>query len=134
VGDILHNRDAIGRISKYVVELGALSVDFKPCTAIKSQALVDFLAKWRENQIPTQVNRPEHWVMYFDRTLKLEGVGASILLISPKGQQLKYVLQILSEVSNNEADYEALLHELRLAVSLGIKHLLFYDDSLVVIN
>jgi len=134
VGDILHNRDAIGRISKYVVELGALSVDFKPCTAIKSQALVDFLAKWRENQIPTQVNRPEHWVMYFDRTLKLEGAGAGILLISPKGQQLKYVLQILLEVSNNEADYEALLHELRLAVSLGIKHLLFYDDSLVVIN
>lgn len=134
MGDILHNRDAIGRISKYVVELGALSVDFKPCTAIKSQALVDFLAKWRENQIPTQVNRPEHWVMYFDRTLKLEGAGAGILLISPKGQQLKYVLQILSEVSNNEADYEALLHELRLAVSLGIKHLLFYDDSLVVIN
>jgi len=72
--------------------------------------------------------------MYFDRTLKLEGAGAGILLISPKGQQLKYVLQILSEVSNNEADYEALLHELRLAVSLGIKHLLFYDDSLVVIN
>jgi hypothetical protein len=34
--DILHNQDATGRISKWAVELGALSIDFKPRTAIKS--------------------------------------------------------------------------------------------------
>jgi hypothetical protein len=39
--DILHNQDSTGRISKWAVELGALSVDFKPRTAIKSRALVD---------------------------------------------------------------------------------------------
>jgi hypothetical protein len=60
LADILHNQDATGRISKWVVELGALSIDFKPCTAIKSQALVDFMAEWRENQIPTPVDKPEH--------------------------------------------------------------------------
>jgi hypothetical protein len=32
--------------------------------------------------------------MYFDGSLKLEGAGAGVLLISPKGKQLKYVLQI----------------------------------------
>jgi ribonuclease HI len=53
-------------------------------------------------------------------------------LISPTGEQLKYVLQILWKVSNNEAEYEALLHGL--AASLGIKRLLVYDDSAVVIN
>jgi hypothetical protein len=47
--DILHNQDATGRISKWAVERGALSIDFKPRTAIKSQALVDFMAEWREN-------------------------------------------------------------------------------------
>jgi hypothetical protein len=59
--DILHNQDATGRISKWAVELGALSIDFKPRTAIKSQALVDFKAEWRENQIPTPVDKLEHW-------------------------------------------------------------------------
>jgi hypothetical protein len=43
--DILHNQDATEHISKWVVELGALSIDFKPRTAIKSQALVDFMAE-----------------------------------------------------------------------------------------
>ena len=49
LGDILHNRDAMGRISKWAVELGALSLDFQPWNAIKTQALVDFMVEWREN-------------------------------------------------------------------------------------
>jgi hypothetical protein len=46
----------------------------------------------RKNQIPAPVNRPEHWIMYFDGSLKLEGGGAGVLFISPRGEQLKYVL------------------------------------------
>ena len=72
--------------------------------------------------------------MYFDGSLKLGGGGAGILFISPKGEQLKYVFQILFEVSNKEAEYEALLHSLRLAISLGIKQLLVYGDSLLVVQ
>jgi ribonuclease HI len=134
LGDILRNQDATGRISKWAVELGALNIDFKPRTAIKSQALVDFMAEWRENQLPTLTERPEHWVMYFDGSLKLEGAGVGVLLISPTGEQLKYILQIFRKVSNYEAEYEALLHGLRLVASLGIKRLLVYGDSAVVIN
>jgi ribonuclease HI len=72
--------------------------------------------------------------MYFDCPLNLEGAGAGVHLISPTGEQLKYVLQIFWKVSNNEAEYEALLHGLRLATSLGIKRLLVYGNSAVVIN
>ena len=72
--------------------------------------------------------------MYFDGSLKLDGGGAGVLFISPKGQQLKYVLQILFKVSNNEAEYEALLHGLRLAISLEIKRLLVFGDSKQVIQ
>jgi ribonuclease HI len=72
--------------------------------------------------------------MYFDGSLKLEGTGAGVLLISPTGKKLKYILQIFWKVSNNKAEYEALLHGLRLTASLGIKRLLVYDDSAMVIN
>jgi hypothetical protein len=37
-------------------------------------------------------------------------------------------------VSNNESRYEALLHGVRLAISLGIKRLLAYGDSLLVVQ
>jgi len=134
LGDILHNRDATGRISKWAVELGALELKFMPRTVIKSQALVDFLAEWRENQVSTPSSISDHWTMYFDGSLKLGGGGTGVLFISPKGEQLKYVFQILFEVSNNEAEYEALLHGLRMAISLGIKRLLVYGDSLLVVQ
>jgi ribonuclease HI len=134
LADILYNQDATERISKWAVELGALSIDFKPRTAIKSQALVDFMAEWRENQISTPVDKSEHWTIYFDGSLKLDGGGTGVLFISPRDEQLKYVLQILWEVSNNEAEYEALLHGFRLAISLGIKQLLMYGNSLLVVQ
>jgi ribonuclease HI len=35
---------------------------------------------------------------------------------------------------NNEAEYEALIHGLQVAISVGIKRLLIYGDSAVVVN
>jgi ribonuclease HI len=71
--------------------------------------------------------------MYFNGSLKLQGVGASILFIAPGGDQLNYALQLLFPTSNNATKYEALLHGLNITVSLGIKRLIMYGDSLVVI-
>jgi ribonuclease HI len=133
-GDILHNRDAAGRISKWAVELGALNVNFTPRKAIKSQALIDFVVEWTEIQQPTPETILDHWKMYFDGSLKLGEASAGVLFISLDGKQLKYVLQILWQAKNNEAEYEALIHELWVAISLEIKRLLVYDDSTVVFN
>jgi ribonuclease HI len=72
--------------------------------------------------------------MYFDGSLKLHGAGAGILFIAPGGEQLKYALQLLFSASNNAAEYEALVHGLNIAISLGIKRLIVYGDSLVVIS
>jgi ribonuclease HI len=72
--------------------------------------------------------------MYFDGALNLEGAGAGVLLISPQGEQLKYVVQIHYKASNNGAEYEALVHGLLIAVSLGIKRLLPFGDSKAVIE
>jgi ribonuclease HI len=72
--------------------------------------------------------------MYFDGSPNLKGAGAGVLFISPQGDHLKYVLQIHYKASNNGAEYEALIHGLRIAVSLGIKRLIAYGDSKVVID
>jgi hypothetical protein len=58
--DILHNQDATRRISKWVVELGALNIDFTPHKAIKSQELTKFIAEWREIQQPTPETILDH--------------------------------------------------------------------------
>ena len=72
--------------------------------------------------------------MYFDGSLRLQGTGAGILFIAPGGDQFKYALQLLFPASNNVVEYEALIHGLSIAISLGIKRLMVYGDSLVVIS
>jgi ribonuclease HI len=54
-------------------------------------------------------------------TLQLQGTGAGILVTSPKGESFKYVMQMHFLASNNAAEYEALLHVLRIAMALGIR-------------
>ena len=56
--DILHNKEANGRITKWVVELGTYSLEFKRRPTIKSQALADFIAEWTEIQEPIATTCP----------------------------------------------------------------------------
>src|SRR5438105_2305308 len=86
IGDILHNRDATRRIAMWAVELGSFELSFQPRMAIKSQALVDFIAEWTKIQTPAIAKKLEYWTMYFDGSLMVEGAGAGIMLISPTSE------------------------------------------------
>jgi ribonuclease HI len=72
--------------------------------------------------------------MFFDGSLNINGAGAGILFISPNKDKLRYVLRILFPASNNVAEYEACLHDIQLAVELGVKCLYVCGDSALVIN
>ena len=53
LGDIIRNSNAVGRISKWALELVGHDIRYTPRTANKSQALMDFVAEWMEVQLPT---------------------------------------------------------------------------------
>jgi ribonuclease HI len=48
--------------------------------------------------------------MYFDGSFTLNGVGGGIVLISPKGNQLLYIIQLHFYATNNMAEYQALVN------------------------
>ena len=58
---------------------------------------------------------------------------SSVVLTSPTGDIVQYVLQILYIDSSNAAEYEALLHGLRMATSMGIQRLEMRGDSNLVV-
>jgi hypothetical protein len=110
------------------------NIVYKPRIAIKAQALSDFMAEWTEIQTPPKERELEYWTINFDGSLQLQDAGACILVTSPEGESFKYVLQIHFLASNNAANYEALLHGLRITTALSICRLKVLWDSMVVIN
>jgi ribonuclease HI len=73
--------------------------------------------------------------MYFDGSKRVQGVEAGVDLISPQGDKLKYVLRLsFSQASNNEAEYEALLHGMKMAKACGATRLKIFGDSNLVVQ
>jgi ribonuclease HI len=134
LGEIIQCREASGRIAKWAVEIMGETISFAPQKAIKSQVLVDFVAEWVDTQLPTAPIQPELWTMYFDGLLMKTGVGAGLLFISPLGKHLRYMLRLHFPVSNNVAEYEALVNGLRIAIELGVRRLDTRGDSQLVID
>ena len=61
--------------------------------------------------------------MHFDGSKMRTGLGAGVVLTSPKGDKLRDALQIHFVASNNVAEYEALVHGLWLAKELSIRRI-----------
>jgi ribonuclease HI len=73
--------------------------------------------------------------MYFDGSKRIQGAGAGVVLISPQGDKLKYVLRMsFPQASNNEAEYEALLHGMKMAKACGATRLKIFGDSNLVVQ
>ena len=134
LAEIIGSRDASGRVAKWAIDLAPYTIYYQPRTAIKSQVLADFLVDWAETQYLPPAPDSTHWRMHFDGSKMRTGLGAGVVLTSPKGDKLKYVLQVHFAASNNVAEYEALIHGLRLAKELGIRRILCYGDSDLVVQ
>ena len=67
--------------------------------------------------------------MEVDGSLNQHGCGAEFVLQTPSGEQMKYAIHIGFKVTNNEAEYEALLAELKVAIELGVEFLDAFSDS-----
>jgi hypothetical protein len=65
------------------------------------------VAEWTEIETPPKERELKYWTINFDGFLQFQGVGAGIMVTSPKGESFKYVLQMHFLASNNAAKYEA---------------------------
>ena len=134
LGGIVRNRDATGWISKWALELMGHDIRYIPRTAIKSQALTDFVTEWTEVQLPTPDLTQEYWTMYFDGSVMAPGSGARVVLISPDGSRLRYAIRLHFSASNNAMEYEALINGLCFAIKLGATLLYVHGDSELVVD
>jgi ribonuclease HI len=107
-----------------------LDITYEKRKAIKSQVLPDFTTEWLELQNKGKPDLSSVWTISFDGSKRFGGSRAGVVLISSPGDKLKYVLRMsLSQASNNEAEYEALLHGMRMDKECGATRLKVFGDS-----
>jgi ribonuclease HI len=112
-----------------------MDITYEKRKAIKSQILPDFTAEWLELQSMGPPDLSSVWTMYFDSSKRIQGVGAGVVLILPHGDKLKYVLRMsFPQASNNKAEYEALLHGMKMAKACGATRLKIFGDSNLVVQ
>uniref|UniRef100_A0A2N9EHN4 Uncharacterized protein n=1 Tax=Fagus sylvatica TaxID=28930 RepID=A0A2N9EHN4_FAGSY len=131
----MNKPDAAGRLIQWSIEMSEFDIDYRPRTAIKAQALADFIAEfthpWEEEGEPEQL---EIWTVNIDGSSTKEMGGAGIILVSPEKDKFEYAIQLRFRATNNEAEYEALLAGLKLSKKMGVKNLTVKSDSQLVIG
>jgi ribonuclease HI len=135
LSNILNNPKVTGLVSLWGIKLSPLYITYEKRKDIKSQVLPDFTAEWLELQNTGPPDLSSVWTMYFDGSKRVRGARAGVVLISPQGDKLKYVLRIsFPQASNNEAEYEALLHGMKMAKACGATRLRIFGDSNLVVQ
>ncbi|XP_075524532.1 uncharacterized protein LOC142556929 [Primulina tabacum] len=76
-----------------------------------------------------QPEEEEVWRVFVDGVSSLAGCGVGVVIISPPGERIKMALRIDSQVTNNEAEYEAVLAGIRAAREVGASQIILYPDS-----
>ncbi|KAL5573490.1 hypothetical protein UlMin_023087 [Ulmus minor] len=135
---VFQKPEASGRLAKWSIELGEFDIQFKPRTAIKGQALADFIAEFTYTpemleKLTTQTQNSQ-WKLYVDGSSTETSSGAGIILVSPDGVKLSCAVRFKFKATNNQAEYEALLSGLRLAKKVSARHLTIYSDSQLVVS
>ncbi|XP_074577626.1 uncharacterized protein LOC141834082 [Curcuma longa] len=104
LGWVLTQPEASGRLIKWTVELDEYDIQYQPRSAIKAQALADFLAKVPEDEAEGK------W----------------------KGEEIRLAIRLSFKASNNKAEYEAILAGLQAAKRMGATRVQLYSDSQLV--
>ncbi|XP_074356240.1 uncharacterized protein LOC141695935 [Apium graveolens] len=149
---ILHKPESSGRMLKWEIELGQFNLEYCPRTTIKGHALADFILEFDSEvddkaivlaEPSLQGNSPVDereelphpwWILHVDGVMNNSGAGAGIVLVTPEGHHLMSSIHFKFYITNNDAEYEALINGLKIALEVGVVNLIARSDSELVVN
>ncbi|KAK8942629.1 hypothetical protein KSP39_PZI008943 [Platanthera zijinensis] len=129
---ILEGVEYSERLAKWSIELSEFDLSYVPRLAIKAQAVADFLVDYTVEVKEAETSPIVAWEMLVDGASGKNSFGGGMVLISPEGTRIEQALKVHFTLTNNQAEYEAIIAGLRLARELGIQDIRVSTDSMIV--
>lgn len=82
----------------------------------------------------TEEEDPQIWNIFFDGACSKEAVGVGVVLVFPTRECIHLSFNLTFQVTNNIAEYEALILGLKAAKEMGIKGLKVFGDADLIIQ
>src|SRR5215469_10159226 len=111
------------------VKLSEFHIVYESRMAIKSQYLADFMVEFTKQSESAECFG---WTIYVDGSSNTKGSGAEVILEGPDGVSIEHALHFGFTASNNQAEYEALIAGLTLALEVGASSVKVCTDSQLV--
>ncbi|XP_075665532.1 uncharacterized protein LOC142635219 [Castanea sativa] len=135
---------ALQRISQWLLQLSQYNLKVGTPKAVKSQAIVDLLAQFPEEEefplddgVPGEVAAAkevgERWLIKFDGSSTTQLGGVRVVLYHEENEAVVLSFKLEFPCLNNIAEYEAYLTRLATAFEMGVKHLKVIGDSNLVV-
>ncbi|XP_022891604.1 uncharacterized protein LOC111406402 [Olea europaea var. sylvestris] len=126
------------RLLKWAIELGEFDIEFKPRPSVKAQALADFIVELNSRPWGPDGSSSSStgvWQIFVDGASNSSGSGPRVIIISPVTLiDIQCALRFEFEATNNEAEYEAVIIAMELAINLELENIKIYSDSQLVVG
>ena len=110
-----------GRMEKWILALSEFDLKYESAKAVKGQIMVDFVTQHHKTSIDYIELMP--WTLFFDGSSCKQGSGIGIVIISPLGASFEFALPTEPMITNNQAEYEAILKGLQILHEVKPKQL-----------
>ena len=86
----MNKPETAGRMVQWAIELSQFDIEYHPRTAIKAQALADFIAEFTLPDEDILTDETKRWTIQTDGLLAQKRGGVRVVITTPDREILKY--------------------------------------------
>ena len=119
-------------MGKWILALSEFDLRYELAKAVKGQVIANFVTQHHKPSVGYV--EPVPWTLFFDGSSCKQGGGISIVIILPRGASFEFALPTEPMITNNQAEYEAILKGLQLLHEVKAEAIEIFGDSQLIIN
>ncbi|XP_058219946.1 uncharacterized protein LOC131330397 [Rhododendron vialii] len=133
-----------GKLACWLLMLAEFELQYVTRKSVKGRAIAEFLAdypvkggedvEFKFSDEDLMIIVEDVWKLYCDGAANQKGFGIGVLLIAPDGSHILFAFKLNFEVTNNQAEYEACIVGMEVAIEIGIEKSEVVGDSNLVVS